>query len=73
MGKIPPHRTDAGSYLVAEVFGARSMIFVKDVDGLYAADPATRPDAKLIPRIRAGELIARNLPTPYPSIESCRD
>ena len=39
------------------------MIFVKDVDGLYDADPATHSDAKLIPRIRAGELIARNLPT----------
>ena len=24
VGKIPPHRTDAGSYLVAEVFGART-------------------------------------------------
>jgi len=62
-GKIPPHRTDAGSYLVAEVFGARRMIFVKDVDGIYTADPATDPQAKLIPRIAAGELIDRNLPS----------
>jgi molybdenum storage protein len=63
VGKIPPHRTDAGSYLVAEVFGARRMIFVKDVDGLYTADPATDSHATLIPRIGAAELIARNLPT----------
>jgi molybdenum storage protein len=62
-GKIPPHRTDTGSYLVAEVFGARSMIVVKDVDGLYTADPATDPHARLIPRIRAAELVALNLPT----------
>jgi len=63
VGKIPPHRSDAGSYLVAEVFGARRMIFVKDVDGLYTADPAADPDATLIPRIQAAELAARNLPT----------
>jgi len=62
-GKIPPHRTDAGSYLVAEVFGARRMIFVKDVDGLYTSDPAEDPRARLIPRIGADELIARDLPT----------
>src|SRR5271157_6179704 len=63
VGKIPPHRTDTGSYLVAEVFGARRMIFVKDVDGLYTADPATNSQAELIPRIQVSELIARNLPT----------
>jgi molybdenum storage protein len=63
VGKIPPHRTDAGSYLVAEVFGARRMIFIKDVDGLFTADPSTDPRATLIPRIQAGDLIARNMPT----------
>jgi molybdenum storage protein len=63
VGKIPPHRTDAGSYLVAEVFGARRMIFLKDVDGVYTADPATDPGARLIPRVRAAELISMNLPT----------
>src|SRR6516164_6149553 len=63
IGKIPPHRTDAGSYLVAEVFGARRMIFVKDVDGLFTADPATERYAKLIPRISAAELIEKELPT----------
>jgi molybdenum storage protein len=62
-GKIPPHRTDAGSYLVAEVFGARRMIFVKDVDGLYTSDPAKDPRARFIPRIRADELIGLDLPT----------
>jgi molybdenum storage protein len=62
-GKIPPHRTDAGSYLVAEVFGARRMIFVKDVDGLYTSDPVKDPQARFIPRIRADELIGLDLPT----------
>jgi len=63
VGKLPPHGSDAGSYLVAEVFGARSMIFLKDVDGLYTADPKTDSHAELIPEIRAGELVQRKLPT----------
>ena len=41
VGKIPPHGSDAGSYLVGEVFGARSVILLKDVDGVYTADPKT--------------------------------
>ena len=49
-GKIPPHGSDAGSYLVGEVFGARTVILLKDVDGLYTADPKTNPDASSSPR-----------------------
>jgi molybdenum storage protein len=63
VGKIPPHGSDAGSYLVGEVFGARSIILLKDVDGLYTADPKTHSDATFIPEIRAGDLIRRGLPT----------
>jgi molybdenum storage protein len=63
VGKLPPHGSDAGSYLVAEVFGARSTIFLKDVDGLYAADPKIHPEAELILDIAADELIRRKLPT----------
>src|ERR687893_842459 len=43
VGRIPPNRTDTGAYLVSEVFGARSMIYVKDEDGLYTADPKKDP------------------------------
>ncbi|HEY9701087.1 MAG TPA: hypothetical protein V6C58_01480, partial [Allocoleopsis sp.] len=39
VGRIPPHRTDTGAYLISEVFGAKSMIFVKDEEGLYTNDP----------------------------------
>ena len=63
VGKIPPHGSDAGSYLVGEVFGARSVILVKDVDGLYSADPKTHPDATFIAEIGAAELIRMQLPT----------
>jgi molybdenum storage protein len=63
LGKIPPHGSDAGSYLVGEVFGARDVILIKDVDGLYTADPKTNPGARLIPDITAPELLAMKLET----------
>jgi molybdenum storage protein len=63
VGKLPPHGSDAGSYLVAEVFGARSLIYIKDVDGVYSADPKIDPAAEFIPEIGAQELIDKNLPT----------
>src|SRR5919197_203030 len=58
IGRIPPNRTDTGAYLVSEVFGARSMIYVKDEDGLYTADPKKDPRAKFIPQITVEELQA---------------
>ena len=35
VGRIPPHRTDAGTYLLAECFGCATLTLIKDVDGLY--------------------------------------
>ncbi|NOT54923.1 MAG: uridine kinase [Deltaproteobacteria bacterium] len=55
-GRIPPHRTDTGAYLVSEVFGTRAMIYVKDEKGLYTADPKKDKHAKFIPRITLAEL-----------------
>jgi molybdenum storage protein len=63
VGKLPPHGSDAGSYLIGEVFGARSVIFIKDVDGLYTADPKTDKAAEFIPEIKVQALIDRKLPT----------
>ncbi len=63
VGRIPPHRTDAGSFLLAECFGVATLTLVKDVDGLYDADPKTDPDATFIPDITVGELRERALPT----------
>jgi molybdenum storage protein len=62
VGRIPPHRTDTGCFLVSEVFGTRSMIYVKDEDGLYTADPKKERGAKFIPRITLAELKAMDLP-----------
>src|SRR5260221_1224222 len=56
IGRIPPHRTDTGCYLISEVLGARSMIYVKDEEGLYTADPKKDRSAKFIPKITVEEL-----------------
>jgi len=61
VGRIPPHRTDTGSYLISEVFGAQSMIYVKDEDGLYTADPKKDPDAKFIPKATVAEMAEMDL------------
>jgi molybdenum storage protein len=60
-GVIPPYRTDAGCFLVAEQFGCKAMIFVKDENGLYSANPKTQKDATFIPKISVDEMKARGL------------
>jgi len=60
--RIPQHRPDCGSYLVSEVYSCRACIFLKDVDGLYTADPRKDPKAELIPEISTTELKELNLP-----------
>jgi molybdenum storage protein len=61
LGRIPPQRTDTGCFLIAEVFGARKMIYVKDEDGLYTTDPKKDPSATHIQRISVQDLLARDL------------
>ncbi|HWN45233.1 MAG TPA: uridylate kinase, partial [Thermoanaerobaculia bacterium] len=63
VGRIPPHRTDAGAFLLAECFGCRSLTLVKDVDGLYTADPKLDPSASFIPEIGVAELRKRAFQT----------
>jgi molybdenum storage protein len=60
VGRIPPQRTDTGCFLIAEVLGARKMIYVKDEDGLFTADPKKDPHATHIPRISVQELLQRD-------------
>lgn len=57
LGSIPPHRTDTGAFLMAEVVGAKNCILGKNVDGLFTENPFVNPDAELIPEITADELI----------------
>ncbi len=59
-GRIPVHRTDVGTILLANLIGARSCIFIKDEKGLYTDDPKKNPKAKFIPRIGAKTLIEKD-------------
>ncbi len=61
-GRIPPHRPDCGAFLLSEVYSCRSCTFLKDVDGIYSADPKKNPEATLIPEITVSELKALELP-----------
>ena len=64
-GKIPPHRTDAGAFLLADAYGAARTIYVKDVDGVYTSDPGQEKSEQpeLLRRVGAAELLARNTET----------
>ena len=63
IGRIPPHRTDAGCFLLAECFGCCSLTLVKDVDGVFEADPKEHHGASLIREISAGDLERLALPS----------
>jgi molybdenum storage protein len=60
-GRIPPHRTDSGVFLTAEVVGAKRCILVKDERGLFTADPKKDRGADFIPEIEAKDLLAMDL------------
>ena len=60
-GVIPPYRTDAGCFLVSEQFGCKAMIYVKDENGLYTANPKTDKGATFIPKISVDEMKAKGL------------
>jgi molybdenum storage protein len=50
-------------YLLAECYGCATHTLIKDVDGLYDADPKTHPNARFIDSITVAELKERNLST----------
>ncbi len=60
-GRLPVHRTDAGTLIMANLIGAKSCIYVKDEDGLYTDNPKTNPEASFIPEIGVKELLKRDL------------
>ncbi|NES17817.1 MAG: uridylate kinase [Symploca sp. SIO3E6] len=63
MGRIPPHGSDIGCFLLAECFGSTNLTLIKDVDGLYDRDPKLDSTATFIPKISTAELKERNLET----------
>jgi molybdenum storage protein len=60
-GVLPPYRTDAGCFLMAEQFGCKQMIYVKDENGLYTANPKTAKNPTFIPKISVDEMKAKGL------------
>ncbi len=59
-GRIPIHRTDVGTLILADLIGARSCIFIKDENGLYTDDPKKNPKAEFVARVGAKELMERD-------------
>ena len=59
--RVPIHRTDVGTVILADLIGARNCIFVKDENGLYTDDPKKKRNVHFIPEISASELLSRNL------------
>jgi molybdenum storage protein len=59
-GRIPIHRTDVGTLVLADLIGARSCIFIKDEKGLYSDDPKKNPNAKFIEKIGTKKLLLRD-------------
>ena len=60
-GRIPLHRTDVGTIIMADLIGARACIFIKDERGLYTGDPKKNPGEKFIPEIGAKALMKKDL------------
>ena len=60
-GPLPMHGSDFGLFMLAEVLGMQRILFVKDEDGLYDADPKKNPAAKRIPYATL-DALSKNLP-----------
>jgi len=59
--RIPIHRTDVGTLILADLIGARSCILVKDERGLYTDDPKKNGAAAFISEISVTDLLAKEL------------
>lgn len=57
IGRIPIHRTDVGLVILADLIGSKTVIFVKDEQGLYTDDPKKKTDADFIAEIGAQDLL----------------
>jgi len=59
-GRIPIHRTDVGTIIMADLIGVRKCIFIKDEKGLYTGDPKKNPGERFIPEIGAKSLMTKD-------------
>jgi molybdenum storage protein len=65
--RIPPHRADAGAFLLADALGAAGLTIVEDVDGVYDADPKGRDarEATLLGETNVMDLAKYQGPLPF--------
>jgi molybdenum storage protein len=49
-GRIPIHRTDVGTVLLADLLGMKTIVFIKDEKGLYTDDPKKHRRLNLFPK-----------------------
>ncbi|MEI7639755.1 MAG: uridine kinase, partial [Syntrophus sp. (in: bacteria)] len=59
--RLPVHRTDVGTLILANLIGAKSCILIKDEQGLYTDDPKKNAKATFIPEISVQDLLAKDL------------
>ena len=57
----PFFSTDTGAVLRAAELGVDAVLFAKNIDGVYTADPKVDPTAKKLERITYGEILAKGL------------
>src|SRR3984885_15174248 len=65
--RIPPHRADAGAFLLADALGAAGLTIVEDVDGVYDSDPKgpAGDKAKLLRETSAADLAKHRGSLPF--------
>ncbi len=63
-GWKPGRSTDYDAVLLAEMFGAKNLVNVSNIDYVYTADPKKDPSARPLPQMKWSELIAM-LPTEW--------
>lgn len=60
--------SDAIAAYLAGCFGAQRLLLLKDVDGIYTADPKRKPKAKLLQTVSAKELLTFKAATGIDSV-----
>jgi uridylate kinase len=56
-GTHPGHTTDAVCAMLAELARASELVVLTNVEGVYTADPRSDPDAVMLPKVGASELV----------------
>src|ERR1700677_218661 len=65
--RLPPHRADAGAFLLADALGAAGLTIVEDVDGVYDSEPkgSDGKKAKFLRETSAADLAKHKGPLPF--------